>query len=357
MTRRLTTPAGNFFEDFGLGQVFEHGVPRTITQGDVALYTGITGSRFSLYCAHPVATACGFKDTPIDNFLVFHLAFGKTVNDISLNAVANLGYAEVQFFEACYPGDTLFVSSEVIGLKENSNGKNGVVYVKSVAVNQSDKQVVSWIRWVMVEKREQGLSNQTATIPSYLAQVDNPSDLIPLEANFGSWKPSYSDNQFTFDDIEVNDEIFHRDGMTINDSDHSVATRLYQNNARVHFDGNMMENERQSQRLVYGGQIISICRSLSYTGLSNAVWLCGINGGTHANPSYAGDTIYSHSVILDKQDICGRNDIGLVRIRTFGIKNNSPDTIGELYAENNGRLKYHQDVVLDLDYWVAMIKR
>ena len=130
------TVAGNYFEDFALGQEFVHATPRTLSQGDVALYLGLFGSRFAVTSAATFARALGLSDSPIDDWLVFHIVFGKTVPDISLNAVANLGYAEGRFTGAVYPGDTLAARSEVIGLKENSNGKTGVVYVRSTGVNQ-----------------------------------------------------------------------------------------------------------------------------------------------------------------------------------------------------------------------------
>ena len=353
---KLNTPSGNYFEDFSLGQIFAHGVPRTIAEADATLYLALTGNRFPLYCANPIALSCGFKQTPLDNLLVFHIAFGKTVNDISLNAVANLGYAEVEFKQICYAGDTLFVSSEVIGLKENSNGKNGVVYVRSKAINQNNLEVVSWIRWVMVEKKSHGLTNDTAIIPKFKKELSAKQISLPENCHFEQWQASYSDNQIRFGDINTGDAIFHRDGITINDSEHSMATRLFQNNARVHFDQHLMDSSANGKRLVYGGFIISLCRSLSYNGLGNALWLSAINGGTHANPCFAGDTIYCSSEIIDKQTIAGRDDIGLVNVRMLGIKNNLPNNMEYLYREVDGKNQYHKDLVLDLNYWAMMIK-
>ncbi|TQV89761.1 MaoC family dehydratase [Aliikangiella coralliicola] len=354
--RQLETPQGNYFEDFSLGQVFHHGVPRTITEADATLYTALTGSRYVLHCADTIAKECGFQSMPLDNFLVFHIAFGKTVNDISLNAVANLGYAEVDFKQACFAGDTLAVTSEVIGLKENSNGKNGVVFVRSTAVNQKDLTVVSWIRWVMVEKKIPHPPSMTPVIPDYLGNLNAENLAIPPNAHFSDWRDHYSDNQYRFDDIEIGDNIFHRDGLTINQSDHSLATRLYQNNARVHFDQHAMNTSRHGKRLVYGGHIISLCRALSYNGLGNAVWLCAINGGTHANPSFAGDTIYCQSEIIDKRVIPSRDDVAMVRVRMLGVKNDSPDNMEFLYRQDAGRTTYHTNLVLDLDYWVMMLR-
>src|SRR5512133_2908149 len=87
------TGAGNFFEDFRIGQMIRHATPRTITAGDVALYNGLFGPRFAVQSSDVFARAIGYPFSPIDDLLVFHVVFGKTVPDISLNAVANLGYA------------------------------------------------------------------------------------------------------------------------------------------------------------------------------------------------------------------------------------------------------------------------
>ena len=130
---------GNFFEDFKLGQLIEHATPRTVTTGDVALYTALYGSRFAVQSSDVFAKAIGYPRSPVDDVLVFHIVFGKTVPDVSLNAVANLGYAECRFLKPVYPGDTLSATSEVIGLRENSNKQSGVVYVRSTGRNQDGR--------------------------------------------------------------------------------------------------------------------------------------------------------------------------------------------------------------------------
>src|SRR5262249_2378332 len=128
--------AGRYFEDFRLGEIIAHATPRTITAGDVALYNGLFGPRFAVQSSDVFARAIGYERAPVDDLLVFHMVFGKTVPDISLNAVANLGYANCRFVTAVHPGDTLSAASEIIGLKENSNQKTGVVYVRSRGFNQ-----------------------------------------------------------------------------------------------------------------------------------------------------------------------------------------------------------------------------
>ena len=130
------TAAGRFFEDFRIGDTIRHATPRTIRDGDASLYSALYGARFALQSADTFAQSIGYPRSPIDDLLAFHVVFGKTVPDVSLNAVANLGYADCRFLKAVYPGDTLSSTSEVIGLKENSNRQSGVVYVRSRGQNQ-----------------------------------------------------------------------------------------------------------------------------------------------------------------------------------------------------------------------------
>ena len=129
--------AGNFFEDFKLGQEIVHATPRTVTVGDVSLFTALYGSRFAVQSSDAFAQSIGYPTAPIDDMLTFHIVLGKTVPDISRNAIANLGYADMRFLKAVYPGDTLSTTTEIIGLKENSNRKNGTVYVRSTGRNQT----------------------------------------------------------------------------------------------------------------------------------------------------------------------------------------------------------------------------
>ena len=134
----LKTNPGRFFEDYHIGEVIHHAVPRTISGGERALYHALYPARHALYSSDEFARTSGLPKSPIDDLAAFHVVFGKTVPDISLNAVANLGYAEGKFVRPVYPDDTLRSQSEVIGLKQNSNGKTGVVYVRTTGFNQHD---------------------------------------------------------------------------------------------------------------------------------------------------------------------------------------------------------------------------
>ena len=133
--------------------------------GDVAVYNGLYGPRFAVQSSDAFAKAIGYRQAPVDDLLVFHVVFGKTVPDISLNAVANLGYAECRFLKAVYPGDTFSASSEVIGLRENANRTTGVVYVRTTGRNQDGEAVLEYVRWVMVRKRDKASPAPPEVVP------------------------------------------------------------------------------------------------------------------------------------------------------------------------------------------------
>lgn len=339
---------GNFFEDFELGQIIEHATPRTVTAGDVSLYTALYGSRFAVQSSDAFARAIGYPQSPVDDLLVFHIVFGKTVPDISLNAIANLGYAECRFLKPVYPGDTLSASSEVIGLRENSNKQSGVVYVRTTGVDQDGAAVLDYVRWVMVRKRDQAAPAPAAHVPQ-LKDVVEPAALIaglpPLDGR--SYDDALSGSRNRWGSYEIGERIDHIDGMTIEEAEHQLATRLYQNTAKVHFNQFEQGQARFGRRLIYGGHIISLARALSFNGLQNAFHVAAINGGRHVAPAFAGDTIFAWSEILDKAPLDGV--LGALRIRMIALKDKPAAEFSLKLAE-----QYDPAVLLDLDMWVAM---
>ena len=342
---------GNFFEDFSIGQKIVHPLPRTISEGDVSLYIAFTGSRFALHSSDVVANEMGFEKRPIDDTLMFHLTFGKSVQDISLNAIANLGYAEIAFPNPVYIGDTVSMTSSVIGLKENSNGKSGVVYVHSIGVNQDGAEVLNFKRWVMVHKKDKGTLSGIKEIPTFAEATP-----IQDEINLPEIKCVDTDatgGKYFFEDYEKGERLNHPDGITVDNSDHTLATKLYQNNAKVHFNDHMMKSSPMGERLMYGGIVISMARAISFNGLQNAQFMYAINSGAHANPTYAGDTIYAYTEVLETIDH-KREDIGLLRLRTIAVKNQKSSEIENPKGEDG---KYLKNVVLDLDYTVVIPKK
>jgi len=341
--------AGNFFEDFALGQVIEHATPRTITEGDAALYIALTGSRFALHSAEPFAMALGLEQAPLDDLLLFHMVFGKTVPDISLNAVANLGYALGRFEQPAYAGDTISATSEIIGLKENSNRETGTVYVRSIGRNQMGETVLDYCRWVMVRKRDKAAPGPEPVVPA-LPEALAAEDLwVSDDLTAEDYDFTAAGSPHRWEDYAIGERIDHVDGMTIEEAEHQLATRLYQNTAKVHFNQHTEAKGRFGRRLIYGGHVISLARALSFNGLANAFKIAALNGGRHVAPCFAGDTVYAWSEVLDRAPLPGHEDIGALRLRTIATKDRA-------CAGFPGRIEggYDPAVILELDYWALM---
>ncbi|TKZ22430.1 MaoC family dehydratase [Shimia litoralis] len=338
------TNPGRFFEDYTLGDVIHHAVPRTVSGGERALYHALYPARHALYSSDAFAQASGLPKSPLDDLVAFHVVFGKTVPDVSLNAVANLGYAEGRWLKPVYEGDTLRSTSEVIGLKQNSNGKTGVVYVRTRGLNQHDETVMEYVRWVMVRKNDLDAPAPETVVPE-LSKVIDPADLvIPEGLDFSNYDFTLAGEAHRWADYEIGETIDHVDGVTLEEAEHMMGTRLWQNTAKVHFDATFRPD---GQRLIYGGHIISLARALSFNGLANAQMIVGLNGGAHANPAFSGLTVKAWSEVLDKAET-NVPGVGAIRLRLVATKGGAPF---ELRAEDG---KYQPDVLLDLDYWALM---
>ena len=335
-----------YFEDYKLNEEINHSVPRTITDGDVAIYLSTTGSRFPLNYSAEFSKTLGLKKIPIDDILLFHMVFGRTVPDLSLNAIANLGYAGVKFHKPAFVGDTLNASSKIIGLKENSNGKTGTVYVESVGKNQNDEIVLTYYRWLMMRKRNEGMIKSFKnTIPDLPDKVKTKDFNLIENFDIDKWSSSVSGSSFYFNDYSEEEEIHHLDGQTIEEAEHQIATRLYQNNARVHFNQHIEKSGRFGKRIIYGGYIISLARAISCNGLANTFKLAAIHSGKHSAPTFAGDTIYAWSKILEKEVI--HKNVGAMMIRTLASKNDSKMNFPD-------KKNLTDNIVLDLEYSVLI---
>ncbi|MEM9250394.1 MAG: MaoC family dehydratase [Pseudomonadota bacterium] len=341
------TNPGRFFEDYTLGETITHAVPRTLSGGERALYQALYPSRHSMSSSDAFAQACGLPQAPLDPLIVFHTVFGKTVPDISLNAVANLGYAEGRFLAPVLPGDTLRATSDVIGLKQNSNGKSGVVWVRTTGRNQRDEAVLSYVRWVMVRKRNAQSTSPEPNLPALRPHVPAEELVIPGGLDFTGYDFDLSGEPHRWGDYAIGETIDHVDGSTIQETEHMLATRLWQNTARVHFDASFRPDGRL---LIYGGHVISLAHALSFNGLANAQMIVGINAGAHANPCFAGDTVRAWSEVLDKADTSAPG-VGALRLRLVAIRTGT-----DPFALKDADGKYKSGVLLDLDYWALMPK-
>ena len=152
-----------------------------------------------------------------------------------------------------------------------------------------------------------------------------------------------------FGDYKAGEKIDHVDGITVEEAEHMIATRLYQNTARIHFNHFTESKGRFGHRLIYGGHAISLARALSFNGFGNAFHVAAINGGRHVAPLFAGLTVFAWSEVLATAELPGRNDVGALRLRTVATKDRPcadfPYKTGD---------EYDPAVILDLDYWVLM---
>lgn len=345
------TDPGRYFEDFRLGQVIVHATPRTITAGDVALYTALYGPRFALFSSEAFAKACGLRQGAIDPLIAFHIVFGKTVPDISLNAVANLGYAEGRFHKAIRDGMTLSARSEVIGLKENSNRKTGVVYVRTTGMDEFGETVLSYVRWVMVRKRDPDAEIADQLVPPLVPAVPAEQLVVPEGLDFGKYDFAPAGAPHAFEDYAVGEKIDHVDGMVVEEAEAQMATRLWQNTAKVHFNQFERAKDPSGRRLVYGGVVISTAKALSFNGLQNAGLILAINGGRHVSPYFAGGTVFAWSEVLDKADL--GHGIGALRLRLVA----TTDRPCTDFPDKDEAGAYAPGVILDFDYWAGVPKR
>ena len=250
--------------------------------GERALYHALYPARHALYSSDEFARACGLPSAPLDDLAAFHLVFGKTVPDVSLNAVANLGYAAGRWLGPVYVGDTLRSQSEVIGLKQNSNGKTGVVYVRTQGKNQHNHgcfRLCALGHGTQKKPRRRGAADRDTAVG---CGTLSPTQLqVPQGLDFSRYDFAQAGEPHRWSDYQIGEKIDHIDGVTIEDAEHMMATRLWQNTAKVHFDATVRPD---GKRLIYGGHVMSLARALSFNGLANAQMIVGLNAGAHAQP-------------------------------------------------------------------------
>jgi 2-methylfumaryl-CoA hydratase len=203
----------------------------------------------------------------------------------------------------------------------------------------------------MVRKRDAASVAPVAVVPKLADRVD-PAELgkaVP-ELDVSRYDFALGGGRHRWGDYAAGERIDHSDAMTLEEAEHQIATRLYQNTAKVHFNLHEQAQGQFKRRLVYGGVVISLARALSFNGLANAFHVAAINSGRHVAPCFGGDTVYAWTEVLEATEIPGRHDVGALRARLVAVKNRScrdfplRSTAGE-YAEG---------VILDLDLWLVL---
>ncbi|MEM6421765.1 MAG: hypothetical protein AAF698_04180, partial [Pseudomonadota bacterium] len=231
-------------------------------------------------------------------------------------------------------------------LRQTGKGDSGIVWVRTTGTNQHGAPVLSYVRWVLVRKRDAAAPAPEATAPD-LAPAVAPGDLVlPPGLHFRDYDTAAAGSPHRWADYAVGEKIDHVDGVMIEEAEHMMATRLWQNTAKVHFDPAARGGQ---PRLVYGGHVISMARGLSANGLANAQMIAAINAGTHAAPCFAGDTVYAWSEVLDRAET-PEPSVGALRLRLVALK----DRPAADFPHRGPDGKHAEGVLLDLDYWALM---
>ncbi|MHB1847057.1 MAG: MaoC family dehydratase [Deltaproteobacteria bacterium] len=154
MPQRKTPSRGRYYEDFEVGARYRHHWGRTITDGEAQLFTTWTMNANPLYFNRVYARSLGHETTPVNPLFAMNVVFGLSVEDLSEQAIAHLGYWNMRFHGAVYPGDTLFSESVVLDLRPSeSKTDRGIVHVRTTGTNQAEKTVLEYERKILVKKR------------------------------------------------------------------------------------------------------------------------------------------------------------------------------------------------------------
>ena len=173
-----------------------------------------------------------------------------------------------------------------------------MVYVRSRGVNQRGEMVVDYVRWVMVNKRDAAAPAPAEVVPDLPKTVPVAALKVPAGVTFDTeaYDTVLAGSPHLWDDYAPGEKIDHVDGMTIEEAEHMMATRLYQNTAKVHFNQFEQAKGRFGKRLIYGGHIISLARALSFNGLGNA---CKLGGDQRRKPLQP-DLLRRYHSLLDR---------------------------------------------------------
>jgi acyl dehydratase len=145
---------GRFFEDFAVGEIYQHPLGRTVTTTDNMWFTLLTQNTAPIHFDHHYAAQTEFGKPLVDSTFTLALVTGQSVADISQNVFANLGWDEVRLPHPVFEGDTIYSQSEVLATRESRSRPNvGIVTVKTSGYNQEGKIVITFKRTIMVYKR------------------------------------------------------------------------------------------------------------------------------------------------------------------------------------------------------------
>lgn len=332
---------GRLLDDFKIGEVYHHPWEVTIDDGMLAMFAASFLDPNPLYSSHRFARDLGFRDRVVHPLVLMNLALSFSVHDVSEQTIAHLAYIDLKFPNAAYTGDTITVSSEVVGVRlSQSKPDRGVVHVRTVGVNQDSIKIVSFERKALIPtgslegRAHPSLSaapppgtdwNATA---SPQANPSAESAVLPGELTQEIRTPRWSGRPLgLFEDFEEGDVILHSTGRTVGETEHMQLATLTRNSHPIHIDEvYSREHSFAGTRVVEGGLVFAwICALASRDTTANALWEIGYDQGSHSAPVLAGDTLYAASRVIEKRDYNER--AGVVRFQLLGVKNITPSAL------------------------------
>jgi 2-methylfumaryl-CoA hydratase len=316
---------GNFLEDFRVGETMRHKVGKTLNEGLFNAFTEFSMTTNPLSKNKRYAERYGFSGPIAPPGLVMAIVFSQSVEDISENARANLEYIDMRFGVPVYLGDTIEVSSIVLGVRPSKSQTDlGVAHVQTTGKNQNGETVLTYERKVQVWKGAADAAVNEAAI-----------DKVPA-VSCNLWLPPYdkarnyaelahlTSADTYYEDFVPGDTIEHWRGRIMT-SEHVALTAMLDNTSQVHCNQHMIDQDPDKylggQLIVFGGIPFNLCLGLSCPDIAdNALADIVYTTGRHTAPIFAGDTVFASTEIRSKQDWAGRPDLGIVSTTLRGHK-------------------------------------
>jgi len=159
--RRYRESAGRFYEDFAVGDIYEHRPGRTITETENTWFTLLTMNKHPLHFDAEYARHSEFGRCVVASPFTVSLIVGMSVSDVSQKAIANLGWTDIKLTHPVFAGDTLYAESEVLAKRESkSRADAGIVSVRSIGKNQDGAVVCTFDRTMLIQRRGHALEDK-----------------------------------------------------------------------------------------------------------------------------------------------------------------------------------------------------
>lgn len=312
---------GRVLEDFTPGEVFCHPRGVTIDRAFAVEFATTFMETNPLYLNETFARAHGHSDLVVSPLMVMNIALSLGVQNDSEKAMANLGYYNMHFLKAVYPGDTLRSLTKVLDRKERGEGKPGIVTIRTIALNQRNELVLQYDRKIMVPPA--GKKSEPTTVANQpFPDTQEISLQIPVPEKIPT---NLTGTRTYFEDFNVGDILIHKNGRTITD-EHYPWTYRVMNTHPLHYDklySTGLGGKMSGEPIVYGGLVFAwLCGLASRDVSENALWDLGYTEGYHTQPAVSGDTVYAISRVLAKDDagIDASLKSGVIQFQLIGVK-------------------------------------